>query len=1519
MSELSDSGVAGDRNGSVLGDSESDSYDTRQRYSSDEEEDEEDGNDDDLRRDGFLVDDDEEEEDPDEEERRRRRRRRRKKRRMEQAAGEAGDNDTLDEEDLALVAENTYGAQTPEETGGARFKRLKRGRGPRVGADSELRAELDDLIGGGPEQESPQDDELGLFGDEDGYGARREASVYDELDDPEAELEEEAAVGARGAMPNFLGEGAEGLDDETWAELHDIFGTGEEYAFAMEAGARREAPEAKTLAEVFEPAELEAKMMTQRDEDIRTTDIPERMQMRAEGSGAEQQRPLTEEEIEEETTWVVRQVHRQLMQHQDSDLQNPNDNGDDDDEYGAGSPAAPFPHADFNNERFLAAVLSVLKLLSQDFYEVPYIAQHRREVFVTAARDEGSGDDEESREWLTHDDLWRLYDYDQQFRALLGARRQVLNTVRRLRGEGTEASEPMITNTDAAYAEWLIGTASSVEEVADVGEWLHERYAAVMRGWARAGGQKRTATLGVAEQMERDGTADLVAQMHVSARQVGAGLVDVGLQGDGPPAEPPVEFRATSQSPLDAAQALVGQRFISADLALRAAATAWGRLVALDPLVRRRVRSQCASAAVIVRPTARGLREVTHEDHPAFAFKFLKQKPVSAFNGSAQFAELQRAADGGLVRLAFSLTSEYRFSSSSGDNDDDAVFAEDARRTTLVVARVLEPHVQRGDAWDTVRTDALRDAVETQLLPQMWREVAQHARQAAFDVVADACRRGVARRVAVGAPTRDSELRSDVRPRVVVVAGGGFAASARGALRIVAVDEHGECRETQSADSMRSGGDGESVLRAVVERHEPDVVAVAGMAIQTRRLFDDTRAVVGDTLDVMYATDEAARLWCDGDAARAELPALRKEERYCVGVARTLQDPAAAYAALGDQLLALPLHRAQRAVDQNALMRVAERALVDVVNSVGVDVNDAVAHVHRRALLPHISGLGPRKAQAIVSKLTTLPLESRSDLIVRRLCTRTVFVNCASFLRVRPPAIDVLDDTRVHPEDYDLARKMALDALDVEDDDDDDPRRRRRGPSRYVAELMRDAPERLDDLDLDKYAAELTRLLDVHKLETLKFIHRELQHPNADPRAPHEPMSDAQLLYMLTGETVGHSLKEDGSCLVSATIMRVQPRFAIARLDSGLDGFINVANIADYHVEEAADELAPGQTVVAVVKRIDLDRMSLDLTMRPADVAAATRRHDVDPRKVDRYFDLGAEAQLRERARAQKAKSSARMRSIPHPLFKPFNGREAEQYLAARPLGDCVIRPSSRGLDHIAITWKVGDGLFQHIDVREEGKPNPAALGTSFIVGDMAYTDLDELVALHVDPIVRKLDEVRRSPKFYDPERDPLYAREPLEEVLGGPNDYSSEYRERRLELWETRVSRHLDTLAQSTGRGAYCIALSLSKPGSLALAFKPTPDYRGIIKWTARVEPSEYRLGDRGRYPNITGLVNGFKVMQMKAPKRPADRQDHRHSRPERDHRPERPSRGATGGGGWGGTNSWDAPPAAAGSGWNA
>lgn len=68
---------------------------------------------------------------------------------------------------------------------------------------------------------------------------------------------------------------------------------------------------------------------------------------------------------------------------------------------------------------------------------------------------------------------------------------------------------------------------------------------------------------------------------------------------------------------------------------------------------------------------------------------------------------------------------------------------------------------------------------------------------------------------------------------------------------------------------------------------------------------------------------------------------------------------------------------------------------------------------------------------------------------------------------------------------------------------------------------------------------------------------------------------------------------------------------------------------------------------------------------------------------------------------------------IAHPSFHNINFKQAEKMMETMDQGDVIIRPSSKGENHLTVTWKVSDGIYQHVDVREEGKENAFSLGAT--------------------------------------------------------------------------------------------------------------------------------------------------------------------------------------------------------------
>ena len=99
----------------------------------------------------------------------------------------------------------------------------------------------------------------------------------------------------------------------------------------------------------------------------------------------------------------------------------------------------------------------------------------------------------------------------------------------------------------------------------------------------------------------------------------------------------------------------------------------------------------------------------------------------------------------------------------------------------------------------------------------------------------------------------------------------------------------------------------------------------------------------------------------------------------------------------------------------------------------------------------------------------------------------------------------MLDGSRVHPETYEWARKIAVDALEIDDPAD---------PTAALEEILQ-TPERLKDLDLDAFAEELLRQGFGNKTITLYDIRAELNYRYKDLRDPREALSGQQLFEML--------------------------------------------------------------------------------------------------------------------------------------------------------------------------------------------------------------------------------------------------------------------------------------------------------------------------------------------------------------------------------------------------------------------
>jgi len=92
-------------------------------------------------------------------------------------------------------------------------------------------------------------------------------------------------------------------------------------------------------------------------------------------------------------------------------------------------------------------------------------------------------------------------------------------------------------------------------------------------------------------------------------------------------------------------------------------------------------------------------------------------------------------------------------------------------------------------------------------------------------------------------------------------------------------------------------------------------------------------------------------------------------------------------------------------------------------------------------------------------------------------------------------------------------------------------------------------------------------------------------------------------------------------------------------------------------------------------------------------------------------------------------------RLIVHPQFHNISSKDAEKYLTEKDIGESIIRPSSKGNDHLTLTWKFYNNIYIHIDISERDKPNQLSIGKSLFIGMEKFEDLNEIITRYVEPM----------------------------------------------------------------------------------------------------------------------------------------------------------------------------------------
>ncbi|XP_033218943.1 transcription elongation factor SPT6 isoform X2 [Belonocnema kinseyi] len=1187
----------------------------------------------------------------------------------------------------------------------------------------------------------------------------------------------------------------------------------------------------KSIFEIYEPSELKRGHFTDLDNEIRTTDIPERMQLRtvpvtpvAEGS----------DELDLEAKWIYEQAfHRPTISVQDSHLN------------------AEAKERANKPPQTIEKIKKALDFIRNQHFEVPFISFYRKEYVLPE---------------LNINDLWKVYKFDAKWCQLCQRKENLLKLFEKMKNYQLDE---IMKNPDAPLPDSLrvikdndierLKNAQTTEELNDIYHHFILYYShdiPAMQETVRqkerearkeARRQKRKQLILEAEENgedpppeedveeeEQDDEEVLKKAARTGPYEIckKAGLDTLAKKFGLTPEHFAENLRDNYQrhevdqeptEPSTVAKDFCGQKFKSPDEVLKAVQLMVAIQLAREPLVRKCVRDMYMERAKMsIRPTKKGLKEID-ENHPAFSMKYLKNKPVRDLIGD-HFLKLLIAEQDKLINISFSDVIEGNTSSN---------YIEEMKQ--LYYRDEFSKNVQE---WNELRVGSVEMALTKMVIPDLKKELKTNLIAEAKECVMRACCRKMYNWIKVAPFTCEFPEEEDDEwdtTKGLRIMGLSYVPDYSQSAFTCIVSPDGECTDhlrlphlLKRKNSFRKD---EKIMkeadllaiRNFIATKKPHLIVIGGESRDATMIQADIKEIVTNLVDeeqfpsiqVEICENDLSKIYSNSNKGISEFRDYPELLRQAISLARRMQDPLVEFSQLctaDEEILCLKFHPLQDQLPQEELLENIYLEFVNRVNEVGVDVNKAVQQAYSGNLVQFVCGLGARKGQALIKilKQTNQRLENRTQLVTACHMGPKVFINCAGFIKIDTNSlgdsteayVEVLDGSRVHPETYEWARKMAVDALEYDDED--------ANPAGALEEIL-ESPEKLKDLDLDAFAEELERQGFGNKRVTLYDIRAELNSRYKDLRAPYQTPNPERLFDMLTKETletfyegklvlatvigISHRkpqgdqldqanpvrndesglwqcpfcLKNDfpelsevwnhfdaGSCPGKATGIRL-------RLDNGVSGYIHIKNLSDKHVANPEERVGIGQIIHCRITKIEVEKFAVECTSKSSDLA--DKKNEWRPQK-DPFYDNESEEkdrQAEEDSKKVKQRQTYVKRVIVHPSFHNIGFSDAEKLLKNMKQGDAIVRPSSKGADHLTVTWKVTEDVHQHIDVREEGKENAFSLGQRLWIGNEEFEDLDEIIARHINPMASYASELLDF-KYYKP--NVLGVKEKAEELL---------------------------------------------------------------------------------------------------------------------------------------------------------
>jgi len=399
-------------------------------------------------------------------------------------------------------------------------------------------------------------------------------------------------------------------------------------------------------------------------------------------------------------------------------------------------------------------------------------------------------------------------------------------------------------------------------------------------------------------------------------------------------------------------------------------------------------------------------------------------------------------------------------------------------------------------------------------------------------------------------------LQAPLKGRIVL----GFDPGFFNGCKLAVIDETGKMLTVSKIFPFSKKGEdietSKKKLLALIQKYHVQIIAI-GNGTASRESEKLVAELIHEyKLDVSYAivSEAGASVWSAQEAARKEFPDIEVEERSAVSIGRRLLDPLAELIKIDPQSIGVGQY--QHDLPQKALTERLDEVVMKSVNRTGADLNTASLE-----LLTHISGLNSGTAQEIVNyRNENGRFTNRKQLLKVKKLGPKAFTQCAGFLRITD-GDEPLDQTSIHPESYEAARKL-MQAC---------------GITKLGEADISFPKEKTAELDIDEY--------------TLKDIEEAIRQPLRDYRDQFDGALLKSDVLNISDLHVGDQL--------SGTVRNVVDFGAFVDIGLHEDGLVHLSHMSMKRISHPSECVAVNDIVKVWVYQIDEARNRVQLSLLP--------------------------------------------------------------------------------------------------------------------------------------------------------------------------------------------------------------------------------------------------------------------------------------------------------------------------------